>query len=200
MMFNKIIRYKKLDSTNSLLSNLVRDEKIKDNLVIVADFQTKGRGQIEKKWYSEENKNLLFSIYIKPDNVSINQKSYFNIITSLAIIYSLKKFIKTSSIEIKSPNDILVDGRKISGILIETSIFKRKIKSLVIGVGININQKVFPFKENNPISMFQILKHNVDRNLILNLFLEFFSDLFVYFKNKDYDYLDNKYKYYLREF
>mgnify|MGYP001488904810 FL=1 len=199
-MFNKIIRYKKLDSTNSLLSNLVRDEKIKDNLVIVADFQTKGRGQIEKKWYSEENKNLLFSIYIKPDNVSINQKSYFNIITSLAIIYSLKKFIKTSSIEIKSPNDILVDGRKISGILIETSIFKRKIKSLVIGVGININQKVFPFKENNPISMFQILKHNVDRNLILNLFLEFFSDLFVYFKNKDYDYLDNKYKYYLREF
>tara|TARA_S200000501_G_C20844156_1_gene752974 strand:+ start:486 stop:1085 length:600 start_codon:yes stop_codon:yes gene_type:complete len=199
-MFNKIIRYNKLDSTNSLLSNLVRDEKIKDNLVIVADFQTKGRGQIEKKWYSEENKNLLFSIYIKPDNVSINQKSYFNIITSLAIIYSLKKFIKTSSIEIKSPNDILVDGRKISGILIETSIFKRKIKSLVIGVGININQKVFPFKENNPISMFQILKHNVDRNLILNLFLEFFSDLFVYFKNKDYDYLDNKYKYYLREF
>ena len=200
MMFNKIIRYKKLDSTNSFLSNLVRDEKIKDNLVIVADFQTKGRGQIEKKWYSQENKNLLFSIYIKSDNFSINQKSYFNIITSLAIIYSLKKFIKTSSIEIKSPNDILVDGRKISGILIETSIFKRKIKSLVIGVGININQKDFPFKENNPISMFQILKHNVDRNLVLNLFLEFFSDLFVYFKNKDYDYLDNKYKYYLRDF
>jgi len=199
-MFNKIIRYKKLDSTNSFLSNLVRDGRVKDNLVIVADFQTKGRGQIEKKWYSEENKNLLFSIYIKPDNFTINQKSYFNIITSLAIIYSLKKFIKTSFIEIKSPNDILVDGHKISGILIETSILKRKIKSLVIGVGININQKNFSFKENNPISMFQILKHNVDRNLVLNLFLESFSNLFVYFKNKDYDYLDNKYKYYLRDF
>jgi len=199
-MFNKIIRYKKLDSTNSFLSNLVRDGRVKDNLVIVADFQTKGRGQIEKKWYSEENKNLLFSIYIKPDNFTINQKSYFNIITSLAIIYSLKKFIKTSFIEIKSPNDILVDGHKISGILIETSILKRKIKSLVIGVGININQKSFSFKENDPISMFQILKHNVDRNLVLNLFLESFSNLFVYFKNKDYDYLDNKYKYYLRDF
>ena len=198
-MFNKIIRYKKLDSTNSLLSNLVRDKKIKDNLVIVADFQTKGRGQIEKKWHSEENKNLLFSIYIKPDNFSINQKSYFNIITSLAIIYSLKKFIKKSAIEIKSPNDILVDGRKISGILIETSIFKRKIKSLIIGVGININQKDFTFKENNPTSMFQILKYNVNRDLLLSVFLDFFSDLFVYFKNKDYDYLDNKYKYYLKE-
>lgn len=199
MMFNKIIHYKKVESTNLLLSKLVGDEELNDNLVIVADYQTDGRGQRDKKWHSANNKNLLFSIYIKPNNFNVTQKKYFNMITSVSIIYTLKNYIKNSKIEIKSPNDILVDGCKISGILIETKIFKKKINRVIIGVGININQKKFPFKENKPTSINKILKFTIDKNEFLSLFLENFSLLFNFFKEKNYKFLSKEYLSFLKE-
>ncbi len=200
MMFNRIIHYKQVDSTNSFLSKLVREKKVHENLVLVADYQTNGKGQREKKWYSANNKNLLFSMYINPDHYMVAQKVYFNIITSIAIIYTLKHYIKNSRIEIRSPNDILVDDHKISGILIETTILKRKIKTIIIGVGINVNQKRFSFKENNPTSITKLLKHNIDKNEILNLFLEHFSRLFTCFKEKKYSFLNKEYLSFLKEF
>ena len=132
-----------------MLSKLVADNKIHDNLVVVADYQTEGRGQREKKWQSVKNKNLLFSLYISPDDCFVDQKIYFNIITSLSIVYTLDKYIKDSEIQIKWPNDILVNNHKISGILIESTVLKEKIKKIIIGIGININQVRFSFTENN---------------------------------------------------
>ena len=199
-MFNKIIHYKKVESTNDLLSKLVTGNKTHNNLVVVADYQTNGKGQREKKWHSAKNKNLLFSMYIRPDNYMASQKVYFNIITSISIIYTLKNYIKDSLIEIKAPNDILVDGHKISGILIETTLLKREIKTIIIGVGINVNQNRFSFKENNPTSINKILKYNIDKNAILNLFLENFSRFFTCFKEKKYSFLNKEYLSFLKEF
>jgi len=198
-MFHKIIYYKKVESTNNLLSELVDEKKINDNLVLVSDYQTNGKGQRGKKWYSANNKNLLFSIFIKPRNYLNNQQEYLNIITSLSIIYTLKKYIKDAVINIKTPNDILIDGHKISGILIETSIFKKKIKKIIIGVGINVNQIKFSFKENNPISIKRILKKNIDKNELLNLFLEKFTFFFNCLKDKKYEFLDNEYSIFLKD-
>jgi BirA family biotin operon repressor/biotin-[acetyl-CoA-carboxylase] ligase len=198
-MFNKIIHYTKVESTNSLLSKLVKEKKIHDNLVVVADYQTNGRGQRNKKWHSAKNKNLLFSIYIRTDNYIVDQKNYFNMITSLSIIYTLKNYIKDSRIEIKSPNDILVDGHKISGILIETAILKSKIKTVIIGVGINVNQKRFSFIENSPTSISNILKYNINTNTLLDVFLKNFTHLFAYFKEKKYTFLDKEYFSFLKE-
>tara|TARA_B100000700_G_C14610267_1_gene653247 strand:- start:50 stop:679 length:630 start_codon:yes stop_codon:yes gene_type:complete len=192
-MFDKIIYYKEVGSTNNLLSELIRGKKMYENLVLVTDYQKNGKGQREKKWYSAKNKNLLFSIYLKVENCFANQKVYFNIITSLSIIYTLKNYIKDAIMEIKSPNDILVDGHKISGILIEATMFRRKIKTVIIGVGININQKRFSFKENNPTSISKILKYNIDKNEVLNLFLKNFTKLFNCFKDKNYTFLNKEY-------
>ena len=199
MMFNKIIHYKKVKSTNSLLSKLVADNKTHDNLVIVADYQTGGRGQREKKWKSVKNKNLLFSVYISPDDCFVDQKIYFNIITSLSIVYTLDKYIKDSEIQIKWPNDILVNNHKISGILIESTVLKEKIKKIIIGVGININQIRFPFTENIPTSMKKILKKEFDKQVFLMDFLKNFSQLFESFKEKKYEFLDQEYLNFLRD-
>ena len=91
MIFNRIVHYKKVTSTNRLLSKLVQGKNIDRNLVLVADYQTEGKGQREKKWHSVKNKNLLFSVYISPDDCLVNQKIYFNIITSISIVYTLQK-------------------------------------------------------------------------------------------------------------
>ena len=198
-MFNKIIHYKKVQSTNSLLSKLVTDNKTHDNLVIVADYQTEGRGQRAKKWQSVKNKNLLFSVYISPDDCFVDQKIYFNIITSLSIVYTLDKYIKDSEIQIKWPNDILVNNHKISGILIESTVLKEKIKKIIIGVGININQVRFPFTENNPTSIKKILKKEFDKQVVLMDFLKNFSQLFESFKEKKYKFLDQEYLNFLRD-
>ena len=199
MIFNRIVYYKKVTSTNSLLSKLVKGKNIDSNLVLVADFQTEGKGQREKKWHSVKNKNLLFSVYISPDDCFVNQKIYFNIISSLSIVYTLQKHIKDSKIQIKWPNDILVDNHKISGILIETTVLKEKIKKVIIGVGININQVRFPFTENNPTSIKKLLKKEVEREVVLIDFLKNFSQLFESFKEKEYEFLNQEYLSFLRD-
>ena len=199
-MFDKIIHYKEIESTNDLLSKLVGDKQTHNNLVVVADYQRNGKGQRQKKWHSAKNKNLLFSIYIRPDDYIATQQTYFNIITSLAIVYTLKNYVKDSMIEIKSPNDILINGHKISGILIEIKIQKNKIKRIIIGVGINVNQRRFFFKENRPTSIAKILRYDIDKNEVLNLFLDNFTRLFNDFKDKKYTFLNKEYLSFLKEF
>jgi len=199
MIFNRIVHYKKVTSTNRLLSKLVQGKNIDRNLVLVADYQTEGKGQRGKKWHSVKNKNLLFSVYISPEDCLVNQKIYFNIITSISIVYTLQKYIKDSKIQIKWPNDILVDNHKISGILIETTVLKEKIKKVIIGVGININQVRFPFTENNPNSIKKILQKEVDKQAVLMNFLKNFSQLFESFKEKKYEFLNQEYLSFLRD-
>ena len=67
-MFNNRVFYKTVDSTNDLLLKLVREKKVEKNTVLIADFQIKGRGQRNKKWHAERDKNLLISLFLKPDN------------------------------------------------------------------------------------------------------------------------------------
>ena len=92
-------------------------------------------------------------MFLSNDNLKSSLISYLNIITSLSIIYTLKKYIDNEDIKIKPPNDILLNNKKISGILIETKISKNYFKEIIIGVGININQKNFSFKGYEPTSL-----------------------------------------------
>lgn len=193
MLFDKIIHFNEIDSTNLFISRLSSKQKIKDNLVITADFQTKGKGQRKKKWNSTKKKNLLFSLYIYDHHFDLENNSYINYITLLALINTLKNYVDNSDIKIKKPNDILINGGKISGILIETKISSKKIKSIIIGIGLNINQKKFSFKENNPTSLFKILNKEFDKEEVLNMFLENFNELYNSFVKKDYDKIKKKY-------
>ncbi|MDD2385372.1 MAG: biotin--[acetyl-CoA-carboxylase] ligase [Bacteroidales bacterium] len=160
----KFIKRNIITSTNIFVSELLTNNKLSDETVVYTNFQTNGRGFAQNKWYSEENKNLLFSIIIFPE---MNVEGHFclNMIISLAICdYLLLKGVKA---KIKWPNDIYVKDSKIAGILVENCFYGDIIKSSIIGVGLNLNQIFFPKEIPNPVSLKNLTNtdYNIDKEI-----------------------------------
>ena len=117
--------------------------EVENFTTIVTDQQFLGRGQAGNKWVSEPFKNLIFSTFICFNNLPVTDKRYLNFAVSLAVFDTLKAY-KIFNLKIKWPNDIMSANKKLCGILIENSIQKKKIASSVVGIGINVNQEIFP--------------------------------------------------------
>lgn len=141
MIGQKIIHLDTVDSTNNYTANLQKEGKIQHGTVILADEQSAGRGQRGASWTSSAGENLLLSIYLAPDNLSVVDQSALTHFISLSLIDFLRKI--GISGKIKWPNDIYVNDQKIAGILIENSIRSSRISETIIGVGLNVNQTVF---------------------------------------------------------
>ncbi len=178
----ELLYISKTTSTNDYLKKLSKEKDLPSGFVVYTDFQTKGKGQIGNGWKSEKGKNLLFSCYVKPSNLHI--KDYF-VITEIVTI-SIKEILEqyVDNISIKWPNDIYWKNKKIGGILIENSLYKDKIISTVIGIGLNINQKVFDKDLPNPISLFNITSKDYNRLDIMELIVQKIVTLFKTFDRK----------------
>lgn len=137
----KLIHLESVDSTNNYTANLVKSEGLSSGTVILADEQFAGRGQRGAEWVVEPGMNLTFSVYLEVVNLSVENQFDLSKIVALSICDFLEKNGITS--EVKWPNDILVNGRKISGVLIENSISSSSPIRSIIGIGININQTLF---------------------------------------------------------
>ncbi|WP_158838106.1 biotin--[acetyl-CoA-carboxylase] ligase [Polaribacter sp. L3A8] len=148
----KIIKLSATDSTNSFLKDLSRNSPLENYTTVVAINQTKGRGQQQSKWVSEPYKNLTFSIFTSFNDLKIIHKKYLNFAISLSI-YDVLLANTLSKIAIKWPNDILSANHKICGILIENTFFGDKIKNSFIGIGLNVNQEIFPEHLTNATSL-----------------------------------------------
>jgi BirA family biotin operon repressor/biotin-[acetyl-CoA-carboxylase] ligase len=135
----KIIHLESVDSTNNYAAKLLSEGRIGHGTVILADEQTNGRGQRGTKWSSPASENLLFSLVLQPDNLSVSEQCVLTEITSIALVEFLRKF--GISAKVKWPNDILVNGEKIAGVLIENQLKGNSIASSVIGIGLNVNQR-----------------------------------------------------------
>ena len=167
----KILKLKKINSTNDFAKELLRLYPLEEinNTVVCAKVQTKGRGVGSNEWLSEPYKNLTFSLIHEPAYLYIDEIFYLSKVSALA----LATFLHSENIlaYIKWPNDIIVSGKKISGILIENSISGTKIRATVIGIGLNVNQISFP-PVLNATSMKQITGQTYDLDKTLNLLLE----------------------------
>ena len=155
-----------------------------DMSVICAKVQTSGRGQGDHKWHSEAEKNLLFSILLKEPSITSNEVFAVSAISALALVEVLSKY--GIEAKIKWPNDIYVGDKKICGLLIEHSLRGSSISWSIIGVGLNVNQTVFPPYLPNPTSM--AIQSGVQNSLkdVLDDFLNIFSRrLEEYTKNGD---------------
>ncbi|MEN9442065.1 MAG: hypothetical protein RLZ33_2142 [Bacteroidota bacterium] len=141
MIGQKIIHLDTVDSTNNYTANLQKEGKIQHGTVILADEQSAGRGQRGASWTSSAGENLLLSIYLAPDNLSVVDQPALTHFISLSLIDFLRKI--GISGKIKWPNDIYVNDQKIAGILIENSIRSSRISETIIGVGLNVNQTAF---------------------------------------------------------
>jgi len=127
-------------STNSLAMDLGQRAATAEGTVVITDNQYSGRGQRGNLWISEPGKNLTFSIFLKP-NIRPDQQFILTQVVALAVADYIRS--KTLGVKIKWPNDILVNEKKICGILIESSLSGAMVQFVIAGVGVNINQAVF---------------------------------------------------------
>ena len=167
----KIVHIDETDSTNRWLKERASEFSPDDSVAVVADYQTAGRGCGTNSWESERGKNLLLSLLIHPTGIPANRQFLISEWVSVALCELLEHYIY-NKVEIKWPNDIYVDGRKICGILIENRLQGDHIKDSIIGIGLNINQRQFLSDAPNPVSLCQLLGHEVDKEEVLLRFLQ----------------------------
>lgn len=162
----KIIKLSAIDSTNSFLKDLAQTSALENFTVIVAEEQTKGRGQMGTQWVSEPYKNLLCSVFYKFEDLQISEQLYLNYAVSLAVYSTLKSY-HLPKLSIKWPNDILSAQNKLCGILVENVMQKEYLKAAIIGIGLNVNQEIFPKEIKYVSAIKKITGSEVDRELLL---------------------------------
>ena len=148
-----IIVKNEIESTNNYAKQMVSDNP-EEGTVVLAQFQSHGRGQQGNSWESETAKNLLASIILYPQFLDAGLQFYLSKIVSLALINALDSEI--SDISVKWPNDIYAGDLKISGILIENAIKGSRLDYSIVGMGLNLNQEKFLSNAPNPISLKQL--------------------------------------------
>lgn len=176
-----ILYFDTISSTNTYLKN--KYELFPNMQVVCANTQTNGRGRMDRKWIDSDD--LLFSILIKE-----KLKNYSNL--SLLIALAVSKALENLNIKptIKWPNDIMVDDKKVCGILLE-ALTKDKIECVIIGVGLNVNSQTFSqdliIKAN---SLRNILGRKLNKDNLLLDILNIFNEYLQEYKNDSRKYLD----------
>jgi len=162
MKFKKF-KFKKVKSTNNTAIRIIKNSNYKYGMVI-SDAQTMGRGQYGKKWISHKG-NLFISFFYELENINITPISRLTKINCLLIKELLKNYYK-KNITFKKPNDLLIQKKKICGILQETiSIFDKRF--LIIGIGINIKKS--PKIKNYPTtSLYELINKTINKREIEN--------------------------------
>ena len=168
-----IIRLKETDSTNNHLRELLSREKLPEFTVITTEFQSSGKGQRGNSWESEEGKNLLFSVLLKPHFVPARSQFLISQVSSLAVKESLDQF--ADGFSIKWPNDIYWNEKKISGMLIENDLAGKMLSESIPGIGVNINQDTFISNAPNPVSLKNITGETHDCGDVLASMLHLLS-------------------------
>jgi len=168
---NKIVRLASVDSTNNYIANLVKEREITSGTVVLADEQFLGKGQRGSEWTTNAGENLTFSFFLDNVNLSVENQFILTQLVSLSLIELLDKL--NVKAKIKWPNDIYIDSTKVAGVLIENQLSFGQIKSSVIGIGLNVNQK--KFDGFNATSLF--LENEVHHSLmdILLSFIDSFN-------------------------
>jgi BirA family biotin operon repressor/biotin-[acetyl-CoA-carboxylase] ligase len=163
-----------VDSTNSVL--LTSKDFNQNGTVLLAEYQSKGRGRKEREWVSNSGQNLTFSILLK-ENLNENTINLINFGASLAVAQAIENLFQLD-VELKWPNDVLVGKKKIAGILLESTSKGNKINKVVVGIGVNVNQPNFPGKyEIQPTSIRREFKLPVSREKLLSELLNIYESI-----------------------
>lgn len=162
----KIVHIAETDSTNRWL----RQNGGEEDMVVVADYQTAGRGCGTNTWESERGKNLLFSVLLHPAGMKAAKQFSISMAMSLSICQALDQRI--GDVCIKWPNDIYWRNGKLGGILIEHRLQGDMLRETIIGVGLNVNQEKFLSNAPNPVSLWQIHGQPTDREQLLDDILQ----------------------------
>jgi BirA family biotin operon repressor/biotin-[acetyl-CoA-carboxylase] ligase len=139
MIGQKLIFLDEVDSTNNYAAKLLNEGKLAHGTVILAGNQTAGRGQRGNSWSSTAGNQLACSVYAETAFLSADRFWFLNLAVALAVHATIQRAVPAEEVRIKWPNDVLVNNKKLSGILIETQWRSGVVTGAIIGVGINVN-------------------------------------------------------------
>ncbi len=163
-------------STNTVLLN-DRKSFRENGTVLLAEFQSEGKGRKQRKWYSPHYMNLTFSILLTDQRLISKKINLVNLAASLAVSVAIENLYQLRT-ELKWPNDVLINSKKVAGILLESFSQGSKIKRLVVGIGINVNQGSFQGEFIiEPTSIKNELGEKVERERVLAEVLNVYEEL-----------------------
>ena len=165
-----IYAFDAIDSTNAKAKALALNGAEEGTLVI-AEEQTAGKGRHGRTWLSENGKNLTFSILLKP-MIPVERIGIISLFAAVAAAEAIENATGFPPV-CKWPNDVLLNGKKVCGILTETVIQQNTLSSIVVGIGINVNQSIFAAElADRGTSLLLASGKTVDRLRLLSLALE----------------------------
>lgn len=136
--------FEETNSTNDVAEKLARDG-VPEGVVIFAESQTKGRGRLGRKWMSPARKGLWFSVLLRPD-FRPQETTQLTVISATAVRRAIKKICGIIA-DIKWPNDILIRGKKVAGILTEMSAEVDRVRHVILGIGLDVNLEAHEFPD-----------------------------------------------------
>ena len=164
----KKIELKSINSTNIYAREMAKSTNI--NTIIISEEQTAGYGTKGKLWYSDKE-SIICSFLIFPKNIKridIN----FSYDIGLLVSNSLNELLNIKTY-VKKPNDIYLDGKKVSGILVETEYCQNVLNYIIIGIGINVNQLKLPVEISSIATSLRIsIGRKIDKNSIINMLIK----------------------------
>jgi BirA family transcriptional regulator, biotin operon repressor / biotin---[acetyl-CoA-carboxylase] ligase len=163
-----------VDSTNDSLRDLAA-RGAREGTVVVAETQRRGRGRLGRAWFSPPGLNIYASVLFRPALVPDDMLT-FSFIASLALVEALEPL--GVSAQIKWPNDVLVDGKKVAGTLVDCGMRGAAVDYVVLGIGLNVNVGTAALRDalgpagGFATSLAEVLGHEVDRNALLAAWLD----------------------------
>ncbi|MEO5367072.1 MAG: biotin--[acetyl-CoA-carboxylase] ligase [Magnetococcus sp. WYHC-3] len=131
-----LLFFREVDSTNRQLAKFAVEAA--EGLTLVADHQTAGRGRMGRAWFSPSGVNVHLSVLLRP-SVSLSQVPSLPLVVGCVVARAMEKFVAQAPIKLKWPNDLLINGRKISGILCEMTAETDGVQYVIVGIGLNVN-------------------------------------------------------------
>ncbi|MEA3489674.1 MAG: biotin--[acetyl-CoA-carboxylase] ligase [Candidatus Omnitrophota bacterium] len=185
-----IYYYESITSTNDRAYELA-EEGEPEGTVVVAETQTRGKGRVGRKWMSPKGDGIYMSLILRPD-LEMDEIPAVTLISALAIIKSIKKLCGLSA-GMKWPNDVMIAGRKVCGILTEIKAQPDRVDFLILGIGINVNtsnRKLPP----EGISLKTGCERNIDRTELMKAVLEDLEEIYSQFKKESFNSLRDECK------
>lgn len=173
----RVLFFEELDSTNIKVKQLAEAGE-EEGLLVIAESQTAGKGRRGRTWSSRKGEGIYLSMLLRPQVLPL-QASGLVFLTALVVAETVEKFLGIPT-EIKWPNDVLVHGKKICGILTEASVEESQLYYLIAGVGINVNTAEFSEElKDKATSLFLETKKKINR---LELIVELLNRFDMYYK------------------
>ena len=168
----KLHYFSEIDSTNTYARRLA-EQGAGEGAVIIAEAQTRGRGRLGRRWVSPPFVNLYFSVILRPQLSPVHAPQ-LTLMAAVALTDTITQFLPTPPI-IKWPNDILVGGKKLAGVLAESSCDAERIEFVILGIGVNLNYPIASMPEvirERATSIVTLTQKNVSREAFVRRLIQ----------------------------